>query len=78
VQIALDTSARVIRGGDDLARDAVSWARPSAFATAVATSSVNSFMRPSTPIGIRSGADQADAITPQRRPATTIGAPILE
>ena len=61
-----------------LARDAVSWARLSAFAMAVAMSSVNSAMRPSVPTGIRSGADQAEAIAPQSRPATTIGTPILE
>ena len=57
------------------ARDAVSSARLSAFAIAVATSSVNSARRDSIPAGIGSDFVDPAAITPQRRPSTMIGAP---
>ena len=60
------------------ARDAASSARLSAFAIAVATSSVNSDMRPSTPSGRGRSRAHSVIITPQRRPPTKIGVPSVE
>ena len=53
-------------------------ARVSAFATAVATRSVNWASRGSVSAGIGSSRLQPAAITPQRRPSTVIGVPIAE
>ena len=76
VQIALDAPAASSAAVTMRARDAVSWARLSALAIAVARSSVNSAMRPSIPSGTVPALSSGD-VTPQRRPSTTIGAPSL-
>jgi hypothetical protein len=65
VQVALDATL--------LARDAVSWARLSAFATAVPMSSVKPTMRCSVSAGKRSCRPRMP-IVPHSRPSTTIGA----
>jgi hypothetical protein len=68
VQVALDARAR----------EALSSERLSALATAVATSSVNSAICDSVSTGNGASPLHEAAITPQRRPPTTIGQPIDE
>jgi hypothetical protein len=76
VQVSLDPPPGLICGGDDRAREASSSARPSAFPTAVSTSSVKSASRAS----MSDGSSSAVAMTtmPHSRPPTLIGTPAAD
>jgi hypothetical protein len=77
VQITLDPAASLSDAATIRLREAASSDLLSAFAMAVASSSVNFSRRPSVPAGRSSSVDET-VIAPHRRPSTKTGLPTVE
>jgi hypothetical protein len=73
VQIAHDATARVVAGGEETARDAVSWPRLSALAIAVSSSPANCAIRSSLSAEGASSPPVCDGDAPE--PTVRLSAP---